>query len=263
MIELNELIDVNDFFENFWNRKKFHKTMSPLPEAEAIDLEFLIGKASGDPGYLAGGYVRHTLVSKEGNTPQEKQTIISDVSGLEKAVNEGGSLVFNHFQEVLPEGHCFQKLLSQLARATCSNDAQIAFFYTPGYEQGFVKHIDHNDFFTIQLKGEKKWQTYGKNPFYKRGEEGTEPKDDTILLAENDFLYLPRNTIHEVSGLGNESLSVSFILKTDTVLDVMVKIITRNMYRHQHAVALYDSYNPCLGSEYLNQPSIREIFLNL
>lgn len=261
MKELTEIIDPVNFFETYWNRSKYHKRLPNIQQADSVSLDFLRREAMARPDYIEAEALRYVDVSVKDGKAVETQVILRTASELKSAFEAGLSLVFNQLQLLLPADHYFCRLMDQLARITCSNDAQVACFYTPAMRQGFVRHIDHNDFFTIQLQGHKCWKTFGTDPFFERGDPGE--LEETILLGENDFLYLPRNTVHEVSGIQDDSLSVSFILKTDTVLDVMVKMITRKLYRQKHEPGLYNSYNPHQNSDLLSPEQIRQILINL
>lgn len=257
MISVNNIFDPSVFFNEFWNEKVFLKNLlKSFPIDYNLDLNFVLDILNRQKDIYSKGYIRETSTDLE----NEKQFLIKNKRQLEASLKTSKSLVFNHFHNFLPDNHFLNILLKQIAVLIGCKQYQIAFFYSPKNSQSFLPHIDNNDFFTLQLSGEKKWVTYGVDPFYKRGAEVSNKVINEYNLKQYDFFYIPRNTIHKVSSNEKASFSVSFIYRTDTQIDLILNSLRVLLYNEKLDNNFYSSFNPYKSNYNIKHKALKEIF---
>lgn len=94
---------------------------------------------------------------------------------------------------------------------------QSTVFLTPSSSQGFTRHFDSHDFFTMGVKGEKTWRIYADKAEYPLPR--TEVLDSDVDISDEverefkvkagDTLYVPRGVYHDARSDNETSMQIS------------------------------------------------------
>ncbi|MEQ5055728.1 cupin domain-containing protein [Klebsiella michiganensis] len=98
-------------------------------------------------------------------------------------------------------------------------------FFSVGDEKGFTTHWDNSDTLIFQLSGKKKWHLYDSELDLPVAENKsampvpTGMPDESFVLNENEFLYLPRGQWHAPEPCNSHSLHISFAFRRRNGMD--------------------------------------------
>ena len=131
---------------------------------------------------------------------------------LFKFFNKGATIIINSAQKGIPRLADACRVFEQEMKIR----VQANIYITPPHSQGFSKHYDPHDIFSMQIKGPKTWQIYdaGEHLPTKYKALSKEP----VLVSKfeinsGDFLYMPRGTVHEAFSSDVSTIHVNFSCK--------------------------------------------------
>ncbi len=153
---------------------------------------------------------------------------IVDPARLFQQFADGGTIVFNQLQSMLPT-------LASLCRGLereLSCRFQTNIYLTPSGAQGFPSHYDSHDVFVLQFHGVKHWLVYDTpielplkgQPFRrdvtKKGEVTME-----FDLRPGDLLYLPRGVMHDAQTREGETAHITLGALTTTWAELLLEVV--------------------------------------
>ena len=110
---------------------------------------------------------------------------------------DGATLIYNHIHETSPAVQRIQEVLEYQLDAR----VWIQAYLTRTNESAFGPHVDDHNFIVLQLFGLKGWQV---------NFTGSDPNSsDSATLSAGEFVAIPSNTPHCVSGCGTLSLHLT------------------------------------------------------
>ncbi|MFM7022563.1 MAG: cupin domain-containing protein [Flavobacteriales bacterium] len=208
---------VKDFFALHWEKKHLHISRNKDYYLQSVlnvqDIDAFFSQENIGPE-------RINLVKKGVIVPPEEWTntlrlidgrVVAFVNPTKvfSLYASGATIIVNAAQKSIP----------RLAQACASIERELKIelqaniYITPPHSQGFAKHYDIHDIFSMQIKGTKAWQ------FYDSGEDlpislapfSREPQLITKFeMNPGDFLYMPRGLVHEASASGESTIHVNF-----------------------------------------------------
>lgn len=107
----------------------------------------------------------------------------------------------------------------------------IVIYYSQKEKNTYGPHFDGEEVLVFQLEGEKKWYFYGYSeeyPLLNQKAYNTDFKpqvQQTVLLKQGDFMYVPRGLWHSAEAVSNESLSFGISVTCRTNYHLCRKIL--------------------------------------
>jgi hypothetical protein len=153
-----------------------------------------------------------------------------DVDALHRHLAAGHGFVLYAVDELFPAVRALAVELEHHAgRAVQAN------LFVGGGGPGAGLHDDAHDVVAIQIAGRKRWRLYGGDDRYPLEADrlpradATPPAEplDEVVLAPGDVLCIPRGHWHQVDGVGEPSLHVSFGIERATGFDLLAWIADR------------------------------------
>jgi len=147
---------------------------------------------------------------------------VADSGKVLTAFDAGATIALQGLQYTHPPLARFCRSLE----AELTHPVQANAYFTPPDAQGFGRHYDSHDVFSLQITGEKRWLVFEPSlelplPSQARRPEAVtqgEPVLD-VVLQPGDTLYLPRGWVHEVYTSETLSLAVTIGVMAYTWVD--------------------------------------------
>ncbi len=153
---------------------------------------------------------------------------VADTGKVLTAFDAGATIALQGLQYTHPPLARFSRSLE----AELTHPVQANAYFTPPDAQGFSRHFDTHDVFSLQIVGEKRWLVFEPSlelaaPGQNRRPEAVtrgEPVLD-VVLRPGDTLYLPRGWVHEVFTSETLSLAVTFGVITYAWVDDLRAVV--------------------------------------
>jgi len=184
------------------------------------------------------------LSSAESADHDNRKTLVLAKEPIEavKCIREGTSVTINRLERFLPRSHRLSAIYSDLCSVVGvgTGGLQIAAFFSPPRARAFGKHFDRNHIFVLQVEGEKYWEV------------GRDDAETRYGLLPGDVLYVPYAMPHAVRGGGDNSLSLTFIMRVPTWRELAVEAILNRLDQSGHPDLSRPSALPFGWIEYLD-----------
>jgi ribosomal protein L16 Arg81 hydroxylase len=153
---------------------------------------------------------------------------VADTGKVLTAFDAGVTIALQGLQYTHPPLARFCRSLE----AELTHPVQANAYFTPPDAQGFSRHYDTHDVFSLQVVGEKRWLVFEPSlelasPGLTRRPEAVtqgEPVLD-VVLRPGDTLYLPRGWVHEVFTSETLSLAVTIGVLTYAWIDALRAVV--------------------------------------
>lgn len=236
--ELISPISVNDFFENYFEKKPLLVKRNNPDYFNSIisndDFEnVLFSMNNVYPETRIVNYKEGVIVDKEKFTLPGSDQI--DPIKFVRMFTEGATMVLSGLHKKI---NSMRKLGNQL-----SNDFKLPIqtnvYITPPNEQGFTSHFDNHDVFVVQFKGKKKWRIYDnyidlptRAMEFDKEKHKPGPISQEFMLEQGDFLYIPRGWMHDANTIDHTSGHITIGLVGDVWGELLSKQIIEATKEH-------------------------------
>jgi len=190
-------ITINDFFEQYWEKKVLHVPRNQIGyyqdylSEEEVNACFKRGNLTYPNTQLR--YKGGTTLAKKW-TYEHKQKLFIDYDKIIPYLRNGHVILCNQFHEHSSALTTLIDGLKSFFKAHVINDYLII---SRPSSASFNIHSDREHVIVIQIAGTKKWHFYDTHSPYLRGEyvkHSLNPQpSQTITMQPGDFLYLPYN----------------------------------------------------------------------
>lgn len=220
------------FLNDHWETRPFHQKALLELGAELLDITSL--EMALETGQVTWPQVRVVQngqgVSKDQYFRTKKSQFgptVSQLDGgsLEGILGDGSTLIIDKIDHL---NNSVRRVCSSLEKTfKCSCFAN-AYLTTGTKSQGFRQHWDDHEVFVFQIYGKKNWKLYPptrSNPLAMDVEDALPPDGSQppleILIAQNDFLYVPHGWWHEAETSDSSSLHLTIGAKRKSGHDVL------------------------------------------
>ncbi len=160
------------------------------------------------PGFLA----RANVQLRTGNPPTAQAP--GSLGDLYDAFAAGGSIQLVDCEDWLSPVHPVMDIVNDAQRALEHPIQTVSMFLTPPNAQALPAHHDQIEIITLQISGEKRWETFAPTPpdLLPSGERSPEelgPVKEVFTLQPGDLFYIPRGVPHRVVSNDEVSLSLA------------------------------------------------------
>ena len=231
-----EPVETEEFFSETYERRPLH-----VPRDEEGRFDDLLSLADAEQMATSGGmrYPGFRLAIEGVRIDPAEYTLelpgapvslpdVADTSKVLTAFDAGVTIALQGLQYTHPPLARFCRSLE----AELTHPVQANAYFTPPDAQGFSRHYDTHDVFSLQVVGEKRWLVFEPSlelasPGLTRRPEAVtqgEPVLD-VVLRPGDTLYLPRGWVHEVFTSETLSLAVTIGVLTYAWIDALRAVV--------------------------------------
>lgn len=205
--------------------REFH--LERYEDIQAIQLEEVIGCVA-----RTGLFDEHPVMLR--HEEAGRNNYARNMNNLLSGLDEGQSIHVRHMERILDNRHPLVRLFFQIQEENAYVADSISCFISPPGGKALSIHHDETDIFTLQLRGNKKWELFERvvsqvPATYMASEV---KKQQEFVASAGDFFYLPKGTIHNVCSLDNTSVSIAFIYKPLTYKTVVMELVSQFMDLH-------------------------------
>lgn len=208
---------VHDFFEHYWEKKYLHISrntdyyLQNVLDTNDIDDFFTQQNISPERLNLAknGTIVPQADWTDSVRLIDGRIVPFVNTAKVFSQYVKGATIIINAAHKSIPK---LAKACGQIEQEF-KMELQANIYITPTNSQGFAKHYDIHDIFSMQIKGTKSWK------FYDTGEElpivlAPFTKEPQLIkefeMNKGDFLYMLRGLVHEASASKESTIHVNF-----------------------------------------------------
>jgi len=210
------------FFRDYYAKKFLH-----IKRSDNKFYDQLLTLEDVDKILTTQNHIPIRIVKQKQVVPPELYGTGKDLMAMIEYFNNGASIVFDRLEATWePLRQLCWNVYKELG--TCK-DIFANVYYTPPSSQAFKIHMDWQENFILQVKGEKVWNLFegeimlpvtdAQSKIFVKGIDETK-KTQTITLKEGDLLYVPRGLAHEVMTSDKQSLHITFTVIPMTKYDV-------------------------------------------
>jgi ribosomal protein L16 Arg81 hydroxylase len=209
-------MDISEFNKKI-RARDFH--LEYYPGIRSILIEDIIGTIT-----RTGLFDEHPVMLR--HEESHKNSYAKDTEGLLRGLESGQSIHIRNLERIIDAKNPLVKLFFQIQDENAYIADSISCFITPPGGKALSIHHDETDIFTLQLKGNKKWELFGRNVSDRPATYKPEDVEKTreFVVGPGDFFYLPKGTIHQVNGMDNTSVSIAFIYRPITYSTLIRKL---------------------------------------
>ena len=215
------------FFRDYYAKKFLH-----IERSNSSYYDQLLTLEDIDKILTTQNHIPIRVVRQKQVVPPELYGTGKDLMAMIEYFSKGASIVFDRLDATWePLRQLCWNVYKDIG--TCK-DIFANVYYTPPTSQAFKIHMDWQENFILQVKGEKVWNLFeteiklpvddGQAKLFVKGIDESK-KTHTITLKEGDLLYVPRGLAHEVMTSDKQSLHITFTVIPMTKYDVGFQIL--------------------------------------
>jgi ribosomal protein L16 Arg81 hydroxylase len=225
-------VGLRDFVASYWDKQPLHLESGSGEFSGLADVNTVRDLIkSGSPWkyrrmpemYLDGGFIPHEDLVRKYVDMDGREAPAPNLPRIHRLLEAGATVnafgMDAHFPTVMA-------LKLEFARAFTA-EVEAAFFYSSKNHLGLSPHYDCVEIFVFQVSGSKRWHVSSQRVNSPLVGYGTATQFDisaphaTFDVVSGDLLYLPRGTFHHAVATSEESLHVTFAVKTPTYMDML------------------------------------------